>query len=260
METMRLVSRVLGTDAVLGGYLHGSAVLGGLRPHSDVDVFVVLRRRTSRKERRSLVEGLMEISGEKARPSPARPIELTVVVHDDVRPWRYPPRREFQYGEWLREAYEQGETPAPEPDPDLAPVVTMVLLGDTALVGPPPGQVLDSVPREDLFRALAAGVPELLAELEPDARNVVLTLARIWATLATGTILPKDAAADWVLARLPVEHQPVLSRARAVYLGEEAERWDDLLARLRPYADHVTGVIGRLAPAFSAGGPSRRTC
>ena len=38
-----LVSGVFGSDLV-GAYLHGSAVLGGLRPTSDVDVLAVCRR------------------------------------------------------------------------------------------------------------------------------------------------------------------------------------------------------------------------
>src|SRR6266540_352922 len=34
-------------------------------------------------------------------PGPARPVELTIVVQSEVRPRRYPPRRELWYGEWL---------------------------------------------------------------------------------------------------------------------------------------------------------------
>ncbi|ONK09780.1 aminoglycoside adenylyltransferase family protein [Streptomyces sp. MP131-18] len=257
-NVVRLVRGVLGAD-VVGAYLHGSAVLGGLRPHSDVDVFVVLRRRTTAEERRVLVGELLGISGEKARPVPARPVELTLVVQDDVRPWRYPPRCEFQYGEWLRDAYERGEVPSPEPSPDLAPLITMVLLGNAVLFGPPPGEVFAPVPHEDVERAIVAGVPELLADLEHDTRNVVLTFARIWTTLATGVIRSKDEAAAWALGELPAEHRPVLARARAVYLGEEKERWDDLLPRLRPHAAYVTGVIERLAARDGrAGGHGRR--
>ena len=114
------------------------------------------------------------------------------------------------------------------------------------MFGPPPGEVLDPVPHEDVRRASVAGVPHLLADLEGHTRNVVLTLARIWTTLVTGAIRSKDAAADWALLRLPEEHRPVLARARAVYLGEE-ERWDDLGPRVRPHVDHVAGVIERLA-------------
>jgi Domain of unknown function (DUF4111) len=181
-------------------------------------------------------------------------VELTVVVQSDVRPWRYPPRCEFQYGEWLRAEFERGVMPAPQPNPDLAPLLTMVLLGNTPLFGPPPGEVLDPVPRDDLRRALVAGVPDLLADLEWDTRNVILTLARIWTTLATGVIRSKDAAAAWALERLPAEHRPVLARARAIYLGAEEERWDDLLPRVRPYADHVAGAIERLAAGGLAPG------
>lgn len=252
---VRLVRNVLGAD-VVGAYLHGSAVLGGLRPSSDVDVFAVSRRRTTAGERRVLVDGLLEISGARARRGPARPVELTIVVQSDVRPWRYPPRSEFQYGEWLRDEFERGDTPSPTPSPDLAPLITMVLLGNTPLYGPPPGEVLDPVPPEDLIRAIVASVPDLLADLESDTRNVVLTLARIWTTLATGAIRSKDAAADWAFMHLPANHRPVLARARAIYLEDEEERWDDLLPHLRPHADHIVGAIERLAGCGGQGGPT----
>jgi streptomycin 3"-adenylyltransferase len=104
---VRLVRDVLGED-VLGAYLHGSAVLDGLRPGSDVDVLAVLRRSATTAERRALVDGLLDISGSRARRGPARPVELTLVVQSDVRPWRYPPRSDFLYGEWLRDDYERG--------------------------------------------------------------------------------------------------------------------------------------------------------
>jgi streptomycin 3"-adenylyltransferase len=174
---VHLVRDVLGADLV-GAYLHGSAVLGGLRPRSDADVLVVVRRRTTAEERRALVDGLLEVSGARARRGPARPVELTIVVRSDVRPWRYPPRCEFLYGDWLRDEFERGATPSPEPNPDLALLITMALHGNTPLLGPPPGAVLDPVPHEDVRRASVAGVPHLLADLEWDTRNVVLTLAR----------------------------------------------------------------------------------
>ena len=75
------------------------------------------------------------------------------------------------------------------------------------------------------------GIDPLLADLDDDTRNVVLTLARIWTTLGTGEFRSKDAAADWALERLPEEHRAVLARARAIYLGDEPERWDDLRPR-----------------------------
>lgn len=46
----------------------------------------------------------------------------------------------------------------------------------------------------------------------------------------------------------------MLARACAIYLGDKEECWDDLLPRVRPYADHVVAVIQRL----NARGPDER--
>jgi len=245
-DVIDVVWGVLSPDAV-GAYLHGSAVRGGLRPGSDVDVLVVTGRRTSPAQRRALVEGLMDISGARARRGPARPVELTVVVDSDLRPWWYPPRCELLYGEWLRSEFEQGAVPEPGPSPDLAVLVTMVHQGNAPLVGPPPGEVLDPVPPADLARAVVAGVPDLLADLEHDTRNVILTLLRIWTTIVTGEIQSKDAAADWALERLPEEHRAVVAHARAIYLGHVPESWDgELRSGVRPLVDHLVALIERL--------------
>lgn len=246
-KIVSLVRAVLGSDAV-GAYLHGSAVLSRLRPRSDIDVFVVSRRPTTATEKRTLIDGLLPISGRGDPTGRSRPIELAIAVQSEVRPWHYPPTIDFLYGDWMRAEFERGElTPWETPNPDIAPLLTMVLMGNRPLFGPPPAEVLDPVPHEDVVRAVLAGIPGLLADLEGDEANVVLTFARIWVTLATGAILAKDAAADWALERLPVEHRPVLARARSVYLGSDDDRWDDLRPAIRPHVDHVLGQIGRLA-------------
>lgn len=236
-----LLHRTLGTT-ILGVCLHGSATLGGLRPHSDIDVLVVVREPMSHPQRRALVGELLKASGTPVGGN--RPVELIVVVQDDIRPWRYPPTCDFLYGEWLRGDYERGFLPAREPMPDLAPLLTMALNGDAPLYGSPPADLLDPVPHHDLRRAVVAGVPQLVAELDTDTRNVLLTLARVWTTLATGAIRSKDAAADWALPRLPAQHRPVLAHARAVYLGERTEDWTGLRRGIRPCADFLVRAIG----------------
>lgn len=254
-QVVSFVREVLGEDA-LGAYLHGSTALDQLRPHSDIDVLVLSRRPTTPAEKRALIGRLLRMSGRGDPSGMARPIELTIVVESEIRPWRYPPRLDFLYGDWLRSEFESGQlTPWETPNPDLAPVITMVRSANRALFGLPPARFFEPVPHEDLNRAIVEGIPDLLAALDSDTTNVVLTFARIWTTLATGTIRSKDAAADWVLALLNEEHRPVLIHARAVYLGDEDEHWDDLQARLRPHVDHVLGEIERftVAPAFHVG-------
>jgi predicted nucleotidyltransferase len=243
-KVIDVVRDVVGED-LIGAYLHGSAVLGGMRPRSDLDLLAVTARRMTRDQKVRLVADLFALSGPYRIPGPPRAIELTAVVASEIRPWRYPPSMDFQLGEWLRERLERGEVdPLPSrTHPDVAVLVTMVLQGDAAVAGPPPTEVFDPVPPSDFRRALSADVPGLLAELELDTRNVVLTLARIWSGLVTGAVHSKDAAADWALPRLPAEHRAVLAFAREAYLGTEDEDWMSIRDRICPYADAVVGEI-----------------
>ncbi|MEH0846157.1 aminoglycoside adenylyltransferase domain-containing protein [Micromonospora sp. CPCC 205711] len=81
-----------------------------------------------------------------------------------------------------------------------------------------------------------------------DTRNVILTLARIRTTLATGGIRSMDAAADFVLDRLPAAHRRVLADdARAIHCGLAAKTWDALRDRVRRHADHQVAEIERPA-------------
>jgi streptomycin 3"-adenylyltransferase len=234
-------------DEVIGAYLHGSAASGRLQPTSDIDLLVVTRRPTTPDEKRALIERLLAVSGRGDPTGRSRPIELTIVVQGDVRPWRYRPRLDFQYGDWWRGEFEQGNiTPWESPNPDLTLQLEMALQAERPLFGPPPADVLDRIPPVDIRRAMLDSIPALLSYLDGDERNVVLTFVRIWTTLATGIIRSKDAAADWALPLLPPEHRAVLEHARAIYLGEVAEDWGDLLPRIRPFVDHVIGEIERV--------------
>jgi predicted nucleotidyltransferase len=246
-RVVTLVRDVLGADAA-GAYLFGSAVHGGLQTQSDLDLLVLARRRTSREEKQRLVERLLAISGRSTPQGPWRRIELTIVVESEIKPWRYPPSFDFQYGDWLRSEFESGNIePWPTTNPDLASLITMVLLANAPVLGPRPAEIFDPVPHDDLVNAMVGDIDSLLEDLDADTGNVILTLARIWSTVATGGIRSKDAAADCALERLPEQHRAVLVRARAIYLDDEEERWDDIQPRVRPHAEHVVAEIDRLS-------------
>jgi streptomycin 3"-adenylyltransferase len=239
-----IVREVLG-DAVIGVYLHGSAVQGGLHPRSDIDVLAVTGRPSTRDERRAIIRPLLAISGPGAFDGPARSIELTIVVQDQVRPWRYPPPLDLQYGDWWRMELDRGEEPWVSPSPDLAITLSAAIGSARPLLGPPLTRVLDPVPSSDLRRAILDTIPALLADLDGDEANVVLTFARMWLTMVTGVIAPKDVAADWAIARLPSEHREVVARARAVYLGEAADDWHDLGQRVSACVQRIRREVER---------------
>ena len=222
---------------------------GTLRPTSDLDILAVVNRATTADERRAVVERLLQISGRAAASGPARPVELTIVQQSEVRPWRPGPVVDLVYGEWLRPAFEKGEIPEPRSMPDLAPEITLALAGNRAIFGPPPAEVLEPVPRVDLRRSIVAGVPSLLADLAGDQRNVLLTLARIVATLETDEILPKEDAAELVAHRLSPAARELLLTARQMYVeGVSDEAAGAAWAATRPAArEAATALVSEIA-------------
>ncbi len=238
-KCINLAKEVFGQD-LLGIYLYGSSILGGLQKYSDIDLFVVSNRASTRKEKAKLAAALLKISGIYMR-SKKLPIEMTIVVKSEINPWHYPPRFDFQYGEWLRKQFKHGNI---EPWPtkemaDLALLITQILLISNTLMGVDPDQLLSKVPYKDFKIALIATLPNLMSELDSDVRNVLLTLARIWTTAATDAICSKPAAADWVIQHLPEKYRPVMERAKAICQGEEKEAWDDIEELIKPCADFM---------------------
>jgi predicted nucleotidyltransferase len=245
-RVLRLVREILGHD-VLGAYEHGSAVLGGVQPTSDIDILVITGRLATLVEKRQLVEGLMAISAPFPPPGLERCVEVTLVAQAQVRPWRYPPSFDLQYGEWLRKRFERGDSLLLQAavNVDLTTLLTIVLLGDQPLFGPPPGELLDPVLLKDCIRAMVSDIDVFMDEFEGDTRNLLLRLARIWQTVVTGVIDRKDRAAEWAQERLPPDYQQLMEQARAIYLGWQPDEWADLASEARAGADYMISQIRR---------------
>jgi len=212
---------------VVGLYLYGSAVAGGLRQDSDIDLLLLTQRSLRHDEREVLLDFLLNRSGRRALSAPARPMELTSLVLDDVAPWTYPPRCDFLYGEWLRDEFGEGRVPEPHVNPDLAVLLTSLQQHAQVLTGVPPTEVLDPVSAHDLRRSVKDSLASLLGDLEGDERNVLLTLARMVVTLDTGQIVSKDEAARQVLPSLDRRGQTAMTLALRGYLGEVQDDWSD---------------------------------
>ncbi len=241
-QALEIILEQLGS-AVAGVYLFGSAVVGGLRANSDVDVLAVVNHGLSEPTRGELVTRLLSVSGRVGNADRVRPLEVTVVNRADVVPWRYPPKKELIYGEWLRDQFERGRIPEPTHDPDLAIVLSQVRATGISLFGQDASEMLDPVPMADLRRAMMDSLPALLKDLKGDERNVILTLARMWQTVATGEFSPKDAAAEWAMPLLTKEQATLLDLARRAYRGETVDEWDGLDSEVMELVNHLQESI-----------------
>lgn len=220
------VAEKLFHNQILGIYLYGSATMGGLHPDSDIDILIITTQEMRDFTREILTKQLLNISG-SAGCHTKRPLEVTVINQNDIVPWHFPPKCEYMYGEWLREEMEEGKIPQSCHDPDIAILLWQVRKSSVALKGAESKKMIPLVPFHEIKRAIQSSLPCLIDSFEGDERNVLLTLARMWYSLETGEITSKDAAAEWVLTKLPEEFFPLLQTAKEAYLGNLSDEWEN---------------------------------
>lgn len=233
---------------IIAIHLFGSAVDTGLKPLSDIDILVTVSDAPTDATRNALLTELLTVSGSPGPEVHLRPLEVTVLAHSEVVPWRYPPRRELQFGEWLRKDLRAGFFESPTFDHDLAIILTKVRQHSVSLMGSNAMSLFDPVPRTDLVRSLRDTVAQWSEPKDwaGDERNIVLTLARIWYTGTTGQIASKDAAATWLLDQMQGPHRALLSKARAAYLGEENEDLASYPTEVAAFVMHARQSIEQL--------------
>ena len=88
IQALKTIAELL-DNMLIGVYLYGSAVMGGLRMNSDVDILVITNQSLSEKTRRNLTNRLMLISGKIGNIKDMRPLEVTVINQKDIVPWHF---------------------------------------------------------------------------------------------------------------------------------------------------------------------------
>lgn len=246
VQAVKIIEGALSAN-LMGVYLYGSAILGGLRGSSDIDILALSHRGLTQAEREGLTRCLLDVSGRIGHQD-SRPLEVTVVCYNDIAPWRFPPKCEYMYGEWLRERIEAGEIPQPSYHPDVAILLWQAREHSIPLKGPAAKEVIAPIPMQDIRNGIQLSLPELMADLRGDERNVLLTLARMWFTLSTGEIASKDRAGKWAALRLPPDIAPLLETAANAYAGAGVckECWEEESAGTAALAAFMRQAIENL--------------
>lgn len=229
-------------------HLFGSAVEGGLKPRSDIDLLVSVGTPLSDDARRLLMLDLLSVSAWPASHPFLRALEVTLLAHDQVVPWRYPARRELQFGEWLRADLQAGIVEPATPDPDLAILLTQARRHSICVLGIPACEYFDPVPAADFTQALADTIAQWNEETDwqGDEQTVVLALCRIWYSIVAGGIAPKDVAVAWVLQRVADEHKAILQAAQAAYLGTAPDQLADRITEVSAFILYAKAVIANI--------------
>lgn len=239
-----LIESILGRELMVI-HLYGSAMDGGLKPLSDIDLLVTVRSPLRDEQRHTLMQKLLAISAWPGTSEIYRALEVTVVVWSQIMPWQFPPMRELQFGEWLRDEIANGEYEPAQPDPDLAILLTKARQNSLPLRGEAASTLFEAVPERDLqhtFRQTLA-LWNRADDLLGDERHILLTLARIGYSVETGQIASKDEAAAWLLPQLPEAHAKLLAEARAEYLGLVTVDWAEKMPQIEAFVRDVKKTI-----------------
>lgn len=241
---LSVLKKLLGQD-LHNVSLYGSAVDGGLRKYSDIDLLSISSRNLTSEEINILIQNLLNISGKYMLDEILKPIELTLVNISEINPWQYPPKFDFQYGEWLRNQFENGENNPwkSKLNPDLTIVLKQASESGIVLSGSPLKDLIAPIPPKDFILACTDEIDNLLEDLKWDTRNVLLTLCRIWYSVENLRITSKDNAVDWVVERVPDPFKEILIHAKYIYIGLEEENWGKYVNNIIPCAEHLNDRI-----------------
>ena len=222
IELKRLFSKDL-----LGVYLYGSYVKGGLKKDSDVDFLVIINRDMTKEEKRILISKIMPISKEIGEDTSLKYIELTVLNYHENENWSYPPIEEFIYGEWLREDYLNYFIPEKNNNIDLTILLYQAKLSSISIYGENNiNNLIPDVPFIDLQKAIKESSKELIKDFYGDETNVILTLCRMIVTYETGKFYSKDLAGSIIIENLSIEENNLISLAISSYKNGNSVDWE----------------------------------
>ncbi len=239
-----LIESVLGSK-LMAIHLYGSAMDGGLKPLSDIDLLVTVRSPLRDEQRHTLMQKLLAISAWPGTSEIYRALEVTVVVWSQIVPWHFPPVRELQFGEWLRDDITNGKYEPAQPDPDLAILLTKARQNSLPLRGKAACELFEAVPENDLLETFRQTLAlwSRADDLKGDERHILLTLARIGYSVETGKIAAKDEAAAWLRPQLPEAHAKLLEEAGAEYLGLVTVDWAEKMPQVAAFVRDVKKAI-----------------
>jgi streptomycin 3"-adenylyltransferase len=214
-------------ENLIGVYLHGSLALGGFKPErSDIDLLVVVGQKMAVEVKKEIVELLLRVSRFP------RPVEISFLVEKDIFPYRNPLPYDLHYSEKWREQLQQdvrGEgwkhwDDQPKYDPDLVAHLTILHQNGIVLYGKPIAETLPVVPEHDFRNALLMDLRDAIKNPLHNPIHFVLNACRDEAYFREGTILSKDAGAEWALVNLPAQFHPLIEQSLALYRGERPGR------------------------------------
>ncbi len=201
---------------LMGIYLHGSLAMGCFNPaSSDVDFLVVVKGKPVFKELRELVDVLLELSPN----GPKKGFEMSVLLEDDVKNFKYPTHFVLHYSEAHQDRYET----QPDyicggfEDPDLAAHITLLRERGVSLAGKPIDEVFQAVPKKYYIESIMQDIISSREGILTTPVYYILNLCRVLSFLKDDKVRSKKEGGEWAEDSLPLRYRDVVRSALNEY-------------------------------------------
>ena len=237
-------SREILQDNLVGVYLQGSSVMGCFNPEkSDIDLIVVVDRPLNDAAKKEYMDMVVELNA----LSPAKGIEMSIVLREVCKPFLYPTPFELHFSaghlEWYEKDPDDYISEMKGTDKDLAAHFTIINNRGICLYGPPIKEVFAEVPCSDYMDSIWFDVEEAVEEISEYPMYLTLNLARVLAYKEEGLVLSKKEGGEWAIEHMAEEYHPLIMDAMREYCESADVKYDKILAAR--YADCIIKRIRR---------------
>ena len=223
-------------DNLVGVYLHGSLAMGCFNPErSDIDILVITMHSMTVETKRTIAEILLRSS------MAPFPIEISLIVEQDIRPfqhplpfdmhyserWREKYHDELAHGEWMKWNNETGH------DLDLTAHLMVTLKRGISLYGKSIQDAIPAIPGQFYSASILEDYKDARAARLKMPVYFVLNACRVYAYLQEGSIFSKDEGGAWALRMLPQELCGIVEQALDIYRGDRKDEHLDRVALTR---------------------------
>ncbi|MFA6940402.1 MAG: aminoglycoside adenylyltransferase domain-containing protein [Clostridiaceae bacterium] len=231
-------------ENLIGIYLHGSLAMGCFNPYSsDIDFLVVVKEKLNFNEMRELIDILLKLS----ENGPKKGFELSVLLENDAKNFRYPTQFILHYSEVHKDRYvnQSDYICGGFGDPDLAAHITILRERGACLIGKPIDEVFQAVPKKYYIESIKDDISSSKEEIINNPIYYVLNLCRVLCFLKDGNICSKKEGGEWANISLPTQYRDIIQAALNTY-SDINNIFDIQPKRLVDFADFMLKKIKNL--------------
>jgi len=206
-EVVSNFAELLG-DSLVGVYLHGSLAMGSFNIYrSDIDLLIVTNRNLERRDKEKIIEFLINIENEFDR----NPIEMSIVLEDDVKNFTHPMPFILHHSILHRENYVSSKSICENSnDPDLTTHLALVKSRGVCLYGLQIESLDIEISRDDFLKSVLNDLAFDETDLITHPDYLILNLCRTLKYLYDMSFSSKLEGGKWAIGKFSSEIDEVI--------------------------------------------------